>query len=233
MSDALEDLAEYIEEKQKAVTHHSFEHGELTLFVETDQIKKVLNFLRDNKECQCQLLMDITAADYPDRLKARFEIVYQLLSLKHNHRVRVKVSANEDTLVPSAIEIFSSAGWFEREVWDMYGVMFDGHPDLRRILTDYGFDGHPQRKDFPLTGYVELRYDEELKRVVYEPVKLTQDFRAFDYLSPWEGMTDVQRQEAMLPNELIGDEKAEIPSGATSPHAPAHGWRSTKKEALK
>jgi NADH-quinone oxidoreductase subunit C len=157
--------------------------------------------------------MDITAVDYPARPE-RFEIVYNLLSMTHNHRVRVKISASEETLVPTATEIFSSAGWFEREVWDMYGVMFDGHPDLRRILTDYGFEGHPQRKDFPLTGYVELRYDEELKRVVYEPVKLTQDFRNFDYLSPWEGMTNVH---------LPGDEKAVQPK---------HGWRDAK-EGLK
>ena len=177
MSDALEDLAEYIEEKLDAVQSYVFEKGELILSVETPAIKKVLNFLRDDKECQCQLLMDITGVDYPDRIKARFDVVYQLLSLRHNHRIRVKIIADEETIVPSVIEIYNSAAWFEREVWDMYGVMFEGNPDLRRILTDYGFEGHPQRKDFPLTGYVELRYDEELKRVVYEPVKLTQDFR--------------------------------------------------------
>ena len=229
MSDALEDLAEYIEEKLDAVKSHSFENGELILMAETAEIKKILNFLRDDKECHCQLLMDITAVDYPDRLKARFEVVYQLLSLRHNHRVRVKVDASEDTLVPSVVDVYKSAGWFEREVWDMYGVMFDGNPDLRRILTDYGFEGHPQRKDFPLTGYVELRYDEELKRVVYEPVKLTQDFRSFDYLSPWEGLTDVQKGQ-LLP----GDEKAEgFSVGEVSPHAPAYGWKSTKKEASK
>ena len=186
MSDALEDLAEYIEEKLDAVQSYVFEKGELILSVETPAIKKVLNFLRDDKECQCQLLMDITGVDYPDRIKARFDVVYQLLSLRHNHRIRVKIIADEETIVPSVIEIYNSAAWFEREVWDMYGVMFEGNPDLRRILTDYGFEGHPQRKDFPLTGYVELRYDEELKRVVYEPVKLTQDFRSFDFLSPWE-----------------------------------------------
>lgn len=223
MSDALEDLAEYIEEKLEAVTSHEFLGGELILQVKCEEIKRVLNFLRDDKECYCQLLMDITGVDYPDRLKARFEVVYSLLSLRHNHRIRVKVNANEDTLVPSVIDVYKSAGWFEREVWDMYGVMFDGNPDLRRILTDYGFEGHPQRKDFPLTGYVELRYDEELKRVVYEPVKLTQDFRSFDYLSPWEGLTDVQRGQ-LLP----GDEKADVPVGEVSPHAPAHGWKGTK-----
>ena len=231
MSDALEDLAEYIEEKVDAVESHSFEHGELILIASVDKIKRVLNFLRDDKECQCQLLMDITGVDYPDRIKARFEVVYQLLSLRHNHRIRVKLSVDEDTLVPSAVNLYSSALWYEREIWDMYGVMFDGNPDLRRILTDYGFEGHPQRKDFPLTGYVELRYDEELKRVVYEPVKLTQDFRSFDYLSPWEGMTDVQKKQAMT---LPGDEKAELPPvGEVSPHAPAHGWESYKKEVSK
>ena len=229
MSDALEDLADYIEEKLDAVQSYAFEHGELILHVEMPEIKPVLNFLRDDKECCFQLLMDITAVDFPERLNARFEVVYQLLSLRHNHRVRVKVTANEETLVPSVVSLFSSALWFEREVWDMYGVMFDGNPDLRRILTDYGFEGHPQRKDFPLTGYVELRYDEELKRVVYEPVKLTQDFRSFDYLSPWEGMTDVQKGQ-LIPNELVGDEKADLPpAGEVSPHAPAHGWKSSKK----
>lgn len=229
-SDALQDLAEYIEEKIEAVESHSFDNGELILVAKTADIKRVLNFLRDDKECRCQLLMDLTAVDYPERLSARFEVVYSLLSLRHNHRIRVKVPATEETLVPSVVEIYNSAGWFEREVWDMYGVMFDGNPDLRRILTDYGFDGHPQRKDFPLTGYVEVRYDEELKRVVYEPVKLTQDFRSFDYLSPWEGMTDVQKQQAMLP----GDEKADLsPVGEVSPHAPPCGWKGSKKEAVK
>ncbi len=228
MTDALEDLAEYIEEKLDSVTSHEFLHGELILSAQVDAIRKVLHFLRDDKECQCQLLMDITAVDYPERLDARFEVVYQLLSLRHNHRIRVKVSAGEETLVPSVIDTYKSAAWFEREVWDMYGVMFDGNPDLRRILTDYGFDGHPQRKDFPLTGYVELRYDEALKRVVYEPVKLTQDYRAFDYLSPWEGLTDVQKAQ-LLP----GDEKARAFNGDDAEHAPKHGWKSSKKEAVK
>ena len=187
MSDALEDLAEYIEEKVDAVESHSFEHGELILIASVDKIKRVLNFLRDDKECQCQLLMDITGVDYPDRIKARFEVVYQLLSLRHNHRIRVKLSVDEDTLVPSAVNLYSSALWYEREIWDMYGVMFDGNPDLRRILTDYGFEGHPLRKDFPLTGHNEVRYSHETKKVVYEPVKLEQNYRNFDYESPWEG----------------------------------------------
>ncbi len=161
------------------------------------------------------MLVDVAGADYPDRPE-RFEVVYNLLSLSKNRRLMVKVTTAEEIPVPSAVSVFSSANWYEREVWDMYGVYFDGHPDLRRILTDYGFDGHPQRKDFPLTGYVELRYDEERKRVVYSPVELTQDFRRFENLSPWEAMTTMQ---------LPGDEKATVP---------AHGWRDPKsrKEAI-
>ena len=166
-----------------------------------------MTFLRDDSNCQFKQLIDLCGADYPSR-EERFEVVYNLLSLKHNLRIRVKVTTDEDTPVPSLAEVFSAAPWFEREAWDLYGIFFSDHPDLRRILTDYGFEGHPLRKDFPLTGYVELRYDDEQKRVVYEPVKLTQDFRSFDFLSPWEGMTNV-----MLP----GDEKAEAPSGRVLP----------------
>ena len=214
--EALKDLGEYIVESlgEGHVAGHKFYEDELCIYANSVSVCKVLQFLRDNKEAKCQLLMDITAVDYP-HLPKRFEVVYNLLSLKQNHRIRVKVPVGENELVPTVTKIFSAAGWFEREVWDMYGIMFSGHPDLRRILTDYGFEGHPQRKDFPLTGYVELRYDEELKRVVYEPVKLTQDFRSFDYLSPWEGMTDVQ---------LPGDEKGTIPP---------HGWKTKKKVAAK
>ncbi|MBY0430201.1 MAG: NADH-quinone oxidoreductase subunit C, partial [Rhodospirillales bacterium] len=142
-------------------------------------------------------LMDLCGIDYPQR-EQRFEVVYHLLSMKHNQRIRVKAPTDEDTPVPSVTGVFSAANWFEREAWDMYGIFFADHPDLRRLLTDYGFEGHPLRKDFPLTGYVEVRYDDEQKRVVYEPVKLTQDFRTFDFLSPWEG-----------PGLLPGDEKAE------------------------
>lgn len=200
--DALQDLADTIlESLDGKVERYEFIKGELVFFADAKHIVKVLNFLRDNKECRFQVLLDITAVDYPDRAQ-RFEVVYNVLSLRHNHRARVKVMAGEDAPVPSVTGVYHAAGWYEREVWDMYGVMFDGNPDLRRILTDYGFDGHPQRKDFPLTGYVELRYDEEQKRVVYEPVQLTQDFRNFDALSPWEAMTDVQ---------LPGDEKAMVP----------------------
>ena len=162
-----------------------------------DHLITLLWFLRDDDACQFKSLVDVTAVDYPAREK-RFEIVYQLLSYKKNVRLRVKVSVNEEEDVPSAVPVFPSAGWLEREVWDMYGVTFADHPDPRRIITDYGFEGHPQRKDFPLTGYVEMRYDDVQKRVVYEPVKLNQAYRSFDFLSPWEGA------EYPLP----GDEKA-------------------------
>lgn len=181
--------------------------GELIVTVSRPAIVRVLTFLRDDTGCQFKQLMDICGVDYPDR-EERFEVVYNLLSLKHNQRVRIKVTTDEDTPVPSVITVFNTAGWFEREAWDLYGVFFSDNPDLRRLLTDYGFEGHPLRKDFPLTGFVELRYDEDQKRVVYEPVRLTQDFRSFDFLSPWEGMTNV-----MLP----GDEKAEAPTGAAQP----------------
>jgi NADH-quinone oxidoreductase subunit C len=179
--------------------------GELAVTARREAIVKVLTYLRDDATCAFEQLMDVTAADYPDRPE-RFEVVYILLSLKRNHRMKVKVATDEDTPVPSVAPVYSAANWYERETWDMYGVFFDGHPDLRRILTDYGFEGHPFRKDFPLTGYVEVRYDEDQKRVVYEPVKLTQDFRSFDFLSPWEGMTNV-----MLP----GDEKANVETANT------------------
>lgn len=203
MSDeSLIDLAERVEEAlEGAVLKHDILKGELVLLARRESIVDVLQFLRDDRECDFKVLIDICGVDYPDRAE-RFEVVYQLLSLTQNNRVRVKVSTDENTPVPSVISVFSAANWLEREAWDMYGVYFSGHPDLRRILTDYGFEGHPLRKDFPLTGYVEVRWDDELKRVVYEPVKLTQDYRTFDFLSPWEGMTDVQ---------LPGDEKATKP----------------------
>ena len=181
--------------------------GELSITVRREALVEVMAKLRDDAELRFGQLMDIAGVDYPDRPE-RFEMAYHLLSLKANRRLRVKVTANEDQPVPSVTGVWPVAGWLEREVWDCYGVMFEGNPDLRRILTDYGFQGHPFRKDFPLTGYVELRYSEEHKRVVYEPVKLAQDFRAFDFLSPWEGAQYV----------LPGDEKAtaEAP-GAPSP----------------
>jgi len=175
-------------------------NDELAVTVRPEAIVKVLTFLRDNVNCQFKILMDVCGVDYPDR-DDRFDVVYNLLSMTHNSRIRVKVSVAENEAVPSVTGVYSSADWWEREAWDLLGVYFSGHPDLRRIMTDYGFEGHPLRKDFPLTGYVELRYDDEEKRVVYEPVNLTQDFRSFDFLSPWEGA------EKFLP----GDEKADTP----------------------
>ena len=195
---ALQDLGKFIVgQLPDEVLGSEFKLDELCLTAKRDAIVKVLMFLRDDVNCQFKQLVDVCGVDYPER-EPRFEVVYNLLSLTNINRIRVKVGAAEDTPVPSVTGVFSSANWWEREVWDLYGVYFSDHPDLRRILTDYGFEGHPMRKDFPLTGYVEVRYDEEQKRVVYEPVKLTQDFRNFDFLSPWEG---VQR---LLP----GDEKA-------------------------
>jgi NADH-quinone oxidoreductase subunit C len=181
--------------------------GELTLMARRDSIVRVLAFLRDDPQCLFQELMDVCGVDWPGQ-EERLEVVYNLLSLAHNRRIRVKVRTGEGVPVPSVTGLHPGANWFEREAWDMFGVLFSGHPDLRRILTDYGFEGHPLRKDFPLTGYVEVRYDDELKRVVYEPVKLTQDFRTFDFLSPWEGMTSV-----MLP----GDEKAGVAKIGSKP----------------
>ena len=160
---------------------------ELVLNVERNSIVKTMTFLRDDVNCQFKQLMDLCGVDYPER-EMRFDVVYNLLSLTQNSRVRVKIETDEATQVPSISDVFSSAAWWEREAWDLYGIFFSDHPDLRRILTDYGFDGHPLRKDFPLTGYVEVRYDDEQKRVIYEPVKLTQEYRNFDFLSPWEGM---------------------------------------------
>jgi NADH-quinone oxidoreductase subunit C len=199
MTTALKDLGEAIAAALPGdVTGHEVNRcGELTLTGRAPSIQKILMFLRDSSLCQFKQLIDVCGVDWPSR-EERFEVVYHLLSLKLNQRVRVKVSVEEGGSVPTATTVFSSAGWFEREVWDMYGVSFTGHPDLRRILTDYGFEGHPLRKDFPLTGYVEIRYDDAKKRCVYEPVKLTQDFRSFDFLSPWEG-------GGLLP----GDEKAQ------------------------
>ena len=174
-------------------------YGELNLVTTRDRIIEVLTTLRDR--FGFQQLIDLCGVDYPDRAE-RFEVVYHLLSLTRNARVRVKVTTDEVQPVPSAIPVYPAADWFEREAFDMYGMLFSGHPDLRRLLTDYGFQGHPLRKDFPMTGYVEVRYDEEQKRVVYEPVKLAQEYRNFDFLSPWEG--------AEYPAQVLpGDEKAE------------------------
>jgi NADH-quinone oxidoreductase subunit C len=179
--------------------------GELWCRVQREALTRVLKFLRDDPKCAFNVLCDICGVDYPER-PMRFEVVYNLLSMPLNQRIRIKVDTNEDQAVPSAVGLYSSAGWWEREAWDLFGIYFADNPDLRRILTDYGFEGHPLRKDFPLTGYVELRYDEEQKAVVYEPVRLQQEFRNFDFLSPWEGMDKI----------LPGDEKAtesETPEG--------------------
>lgn len=199
MDATLQELGSLIETAMPdAITSVAVDGGELTVKARRDAIVSVLTYLRDDVNCQFKLLMDVCGVDYPEE-ENRFEVVYHLISLTQNLRVRVKVRTNEDEPVPTVTGVFSSAGWFEREAWDLFGVYFSGHPDLRRILTDYGFEGHPLRKDFPLTGYVELRYDDEKKRVVYEPVTLIQEFRTFDFMSPWEGV------QAQLP----GDEKAE------------------------
>jgi NADH-quinone oxidoreductase subunit C len=182
------------------------EVGEIALTVDRTRLVEAMVALRDTPGLEYQQLMEIAGVDYPER-DERFEVVYCLLSLTRNHRIRVHVTTDEEKPVPSVTGIWPVAGWLEREVYDMYGVLFEGNPDLRRILTDYGFRGHPQRKDFPLTGYVELRYSEEAKRVVYEPVQLAQDFRTFDFMSPWEGA------EYILP----GDEKAKLPEAKGAP----------------
>lgn len=198
MSEALSDLAAHLREKLgDAVLESVLAYGELTVTVAAEAIVTAATFLRDDKRCRFVSIIDISGADYPAREK-RFDVVYHLLSPTQNLRIRLKVRADEETIVPSVTGVWPGADWFERETYDLYGVLFSGHPDLRRILTDYGFEGHPLRKDFPLTGFYEVRYDDEAKRVVYEPVELKQEFRNFDFLSPWEGT------EYVLP----GDEKA-------------------------
>jgi NADH-quinone oxidoreductase subunit C len=199
-SDALEALGQAIVANSAgAVTGHAVAFGELTLTTPLPQIVGALTYLRDHPDYQFQQLIDLAGVDYPER-ERRFDVVYHLLSLTKNVRVRIKLQTDEDTPVPTITGVYPCADWFEREAFDMYGIFFEGHPDLRRILTDYGFHGHPLRKDFPMTGYVELRYDDELKRVVYEPVKAVE-WRNWDFLSPWEG---AERGFALLP----GDEKA-------------------------
>jgi NADH-quinone oxidoreductase subunit C len=196
-STALEDLKEAITLRQEdALLGAAMRNGELTVTVAANAIPDFANFLKTDSTCRFTTLIDITAVDWPER-ERRFDVVYHFLSMHLNQRIRVKAEVREDELVPSITGEFPSADWYEREVFDMYGILFSGHPDLRRILTDYGFRGHPLRKDFPTTGYVELRYDEAQKRVVYEPVRLTQEYRLFDFMSPWEGA------EYILP----GDEK--------------------------
>ena len=195
---AIADLAKHIEVKLGAAVLQSRSvREELTIVVPSSEIVAVATFLRDDERCQFWCLIDITAIDWPER-ERRFDVVYHLLSPKQNVRVRVKVEVDEGAAVPSIVGVFPGANWFEREAYDLYGIPFAGHPDLRRLLTDYGFEGHPLRKDFPLTGFVEVRYDDEQKRVIYEPVRLTQEFRKFEFLSPWEGPGYV----------LPGDEKA-------------------------
>ncbi len=217
---ALKDLGDYIAgQLPDEVLGTEINLGELMVSAKAEAIVKVLSFLRDDVNCRFKQLMDVCGVDYPDR-DPRFEIVYNLLSLTNNNRIRVKVRTYEDTPVPSVTNVFSAANWWEREAWDLFGIYFSDHPDLRRILSDYGFEGHPLRKDFPLTGYVEVRYDDDKKRVVYEPVKLTQEFRNFDFLSPWEG---VQR---LLP----GDEKAVEQEAADEASDGSDGSEDAEKE---
>ena len=202
---ALADLAEHIAEHLgDAVRDVRVVHGQLQMLADKERIREVLRFLRDDEQCRFVAFTDICGVDYPERAQ-RFEVVYHLLSPYQNARVRVKVPVAEGEAVPSVIEVFPGAEWYEREVWDMYGIFFADHPDLRRILTDYGFSGHPLRKDFPVTGFVEVRYDEDLKRVIYEPVNLQQAWREFDFLSPWKGEPPV----------LPGDEKASVKAAAS------------------
>ena len=198
MSEALNELAAYLTEVRSALISSSeIKYGELNVTTTAENVIALLTFLRDDAKCGFVNMTDICGVDWPQRAE-RFDVVYHLLSPKKNLRIRVKVPVGEDQPVPSACGIYPGADWFERETWDMYGVLFTGHPDLRRLLTDYGFEGHPLRKDYPTTGFVEVRYDDAAKRVVYEPVELKQEFRNFDFLSPWEGTDYV----------LPGDEKA-------------------------
>lgn len=199
----LQKLGEHITRAQSdAVAAVEISLGELVFTVNRNSLYSFAAFLKSDEQCAFSQLVDLCGADYPSRGAKRFDVVYNFLSLKLNQRVRVKVALADGETIASIADLYSAAGWFERETWDMYGIVFEGNADLRRILTDYGFEGHPLRKDFPLTGFVELRYDESQKRIVYEPVKLMQDYRNFDFMSPWEGMTDMQ---------LPGDEKARKP----------------------
>ena len=196
--EALAELAAYLAgARPDDVAATRIAHGELTVDVPVTAIRGLVRFLKSDPRCRFGTLVDITAVDHPDR-PARFDVVYHFLSMWQNHRIRLKCAVREDVMVPSITGVFPCADWFEREVFDMFGILFADHPDLRRILTDYGFSGHPLRKDFPTTGYVEVRYDEVEKRVVYEPVKLVQEYRRFDFMSPWEGAQYV----------LPGDDKA-------------------------
>ncbi len=203
MTEALQELAAHIELKRPdCVLSTEITFDELTIHIAPSSLVSFSEFLKNDRNCRFTTLVDITAIDHPAR-DARFDVVYQYLSMYQNQRVRVKMAIREDQTVPSIIEHFPACNWFEREVFDMFGILFSGHPDLRRILTDYGFRGYPLRKDFPTTGYVELRFDEVEKRVVYEPVKLVQEYRQFDFMSPWEGA------EYILPGDEKGEEKAQ------------------------
>ena len=187
MDKILKELGETISSSLgSSITSHNVINNELVLDVVSDKIIEVLTFLRDDSSCQFKVLVDICGVDFPEK-SIRYEVIYNLLSLTHNQRIRLKVMTNSDNSIPSVVSVYSAAAWDEREVWDMFGVVFSKHPDLRRILTDYGFEGHPLRKDFPLSGFVEVRYSENENKVVYEPVKLNQEFRNFDFMSPWEG----------------------------------------------
>ena len=211
MDDKLAALVEHLAAALPGVVQdYEIHHGELAVRLPREAIIEALTFLRDDSQCRFTVLCDICGVDYPDR-PLRFEVVYHLLSMRLNQRIRLKIETDEEQPVPSAVALFSSAGWWEREAWDLFGIYFADNPDLRRILTDYGFEGHPLRKDFPLTGFVEMRYDEDQKAVVYEPVRLQQEFRSFDFLSPWEGMDKI----------LPGDEKAKPAEG----EAPGGGER--------
>ena len=199
MSEALRELGTELElRRSDCVLSWDVTHGELNVDVAPSNIVEFVEFLKSNQNCRFSILVDITGVDYPERAK-RFDVVYHFLSMYQNQRVRLRVSIREEDMVPSIIDVHPSANWFEREVFDMFGILFSGHPDLRRILTDYGFRGYPLRKDFPTTGYTEVRYDEAQKRVVYEPVSLVQEYRQFDFMSPWEGANYI----------LPGDEKQE------------------------
>ncbi|ARU01119.1 NADH-quinone oxidoreductase subunit C [Yoonia vestfoldensis] len=197
MTEALQELGAHLDLKRTdCVQSWDVAHGELTVTVAPSSLVSFVEFLKSDANCLFSSLVDITAVDYPSRAK-RFDVIYHFLSMYQNQRIRVRVQAREEDMMPSIIAVHPSANWFEREVFDMFGILFSGHPDLRRILTDYGFRGHPLRKDFPTTGYTEVRYDEVQKRVVYEPVSLVQEYRQFDFMSPWEGAKYV----------LPGDEK--------------------------
>jgi NADH-quinone oxidoreductase subunit C len=199
MSEALKELGTHLELKRSdCVLSWDVTHGELNVDVAPSNLVEFIEFLKSDHSCQFSTLVDITGVDYPERAK-RFDVVYHFLSMYQNQRIRLRVSIREEDMVPSIVDIHPSANWFEREVFDMFGILFSGHPDLRRILTDYGFRGYPLRKDFPTTGYTEVRYDEAQKRVVYEPVSLVQEYRQFDFMSPWEGANYI----------LPGDEKQE------------------------